>query len=256
MSLTNILNEIETNRPNAEVDVQMGNPDTLGARSGLKRAAVEAIKRLRLDYRNELLKGTAFIVVTGPTRDSFTEVATSDAFGCFSADSDGFYKDLVSRVNPALFGREGARNLFNVVGNVLEDKMLELDIASYPMLAFSDKYNSAVNKSEDLLPLVKAAINDQVGSEIVGVNAIFSIVDRAIEKKHAAEVTPVILSTGDEKFALDLKTNLTRLTSKVFLVVAGKGSKSVQLADSAILVKTVSEESVGDALSGIRNKIL
>jgi hypothetical protein len=234
----------------------MGAPETFGGRQGLKRAGVEAMKRLKLDYSKELMASTAFIVVTGASRDGFSQLSSGEAFGCFSVDPEAFYKDLVSRINPSLYGRESARHLFNLVTNILEDKMNELDIQSYPMLMFNEKYNSAVNSAQDLLPLVRNAINDQVGSEIVGINAINSIVDNAIAKGHSATVTPVVLSTADEKFALDLQKNLKRVTSKVFLVVAGKASKVLHGAEGAISVKNVSEESVGEALTTIRGKIL
>src|ERR1035437_318190 len=240
MSLTTILKEMETNKPNAAMDIQMGSPDTYGARVGLKRAAEESIKRLKLQYRNELMASTAFIVVTGSNRDSFTELATSDTFGCFANDPEEFFKDLASRISPTLFGREGLRQLFNIAGNILEDKAMELDIASYPMIAFSDKYNRAVNSVEDFIPLIREAILDKVGSEIVGINAIHSIVDKAIEKSHSAPVTPVILNTADENFALDLHKNLKRLTAKTFLVTAGKASKSLRLPET-INVKEVTE---------------
>jgi hypothetical protein len=271
MSLSNILKEIAVNRPTAAMDVTLGTPGTYGGRVGLKRAATEALKRLKLQYRNELMESAVFIVVTGSDRDSFTSLASADTFECFSADPEEFYKDLASRINPTLFGREGVRNLFNIAGNVLEDKCLELDIGSYNMLRFNEKYNSAVNKVEDFLPLIRNAINDQVGPEIVGINALHSIVDRAINKSHSASVTPVVLNTTDEKFALDLYKNLPELVkqgpltagqlqakrkNKAFLVVAGKASKALRSTEGAVLVKSVSEESVGEALTAIRSKIL
>jgi hypothetical protein len=256
MSLTTILKEMETNRPNAEMDVHLGTETTYGGRVGLKWAATETLKRLKLDYRNELMASTVFIIVTGAGRDQFTELASNEAFGCFSTDPEELYKDLASKINPTLFGREGVRQLFNIAGNLLEDKALELDIDSYPMLQFNDKYNRAVGNVEDFASVIKSAINDQVGSEIVGINAIHSIVDKAIGKNHAALVTPLVLNTSDEKFALDLQNNLKRLTPKVFLVAAGKASKDLNKTKDVVLVKTVSEESVGEALGTIRSKIL
>lgn len=256
MSLVNILKEMETNRPNAEMDVHMGSEATYGGRLGLKRAATETLKRLKLDYRNELMASTVFIVVTGDNNKSFVDVASSGNFGCFSVDPDRFYKDLTSKINPSLFGRESVKNLFNIAGNILEDKALDLDINSYPMLSFNEKYNSAVNSAEDFVPLIRNAVNDQVGSEIVGIDAVHSIVDTAIGRNHSAVVTPVILSTLDEKFALDLQNNLKRLNSNVFLVVAGKASKALLKNRDVVLVKTVSEESIGEALSSIRNRII
>jgi hypothetical protein len=255
MSLKSILKEIETNRPNAEMVVETGNPLTLGGRTGLKRAAVEATKRLRTDYRNALLTQTAFILVTGPHRNEFSELASNENFGCFSADPEEFFKDLTSKISPTLFGREGTRQLFNIAGRILEDKMGDLDIGSYPMLAFSEKYNSSSATPSDFTALIRNAIVDQVGSELVGINAVHSIVDSAIAKNHSDPVTPVVLNTSDEKFALDLQKNLKRLTSRVFLVSAGK-SESLKNNKDVMTVKKVSEETVGEVLSNIRNKIL
>lgn len=263
MSLSTILKEMETNRPNANMDVTMGNPQTLGGRQGLKRAATEAMKRLTMDYRKELLSSSAFIVVTGSNRNTFVELASADTFGCFSSDPERFFKDLTSRISPTLFGREGARQLFNIAGNVLYDKAMELDLASYNGLSFNDRYNRGVKNAQDFELLIRDAIVDQVGSEIVGIDAVYSLAETAIKKNHEANVIPIILNTDDEKFALDLLKNLkTRalpdgmragLTPNVFLVVAGKASKEVQkLGDH---MKTVNEETVAEALTNIRNRV-
>jgi hypothetical protein len=271
MSLATVLKEMETNRPQAEMDVTLGSPNTYGGRVGLKRAATETMKRLKLQYRNELMESAVFIVVTGSDRDNFTRLASADTFECFSTDPEEFYRDLASRIDSSLFGRENVKNLFNIAGNVLEDKALELDIGSYNMLRFSEKYNSAVNNVEDFIPLIRDAINDQVGPEIVGINAINSVVDKAIAKNHSATTTPIVLNTADERFALDLYKNLPELVKrgamgqkeydnkkkgKAFLVIAGKTTKSLRSTEGAVSVKLVSEESVGEALTAIRSKIL
>lgn len=265
MSLSTILKEIEVNRANAEMDVALGSPETYGGRMGLKRAGVEAISRLKSQYHDELLKSAAFIVVTGPARDTFSELSSGPTFGCFSVDPEELFKDLTSRIDSSLFGREGVKHLFNIATNLLQDKATELDIQSYNMVQFSDRYNSAVNSAEDFVPLIRNAVVDQMGSEIVGLNAIKLIVDRAIKNNHTSAVTPIILNTPDENFALELQKNLKShvdrngerrgLTSKVFLVVAGKASKSLNGIKDAVFVKNVSEESVGEALTSINNKI-
>lgn len=263
MSLTAILEQMNQTRPTAEMDVTLGNQQTYNGRVGLKRASVEKMKRLRLEYRNEVMDSALFIVVTGPGRDKFTEVATSDAFGCFASDPDSFFKDLVSRIDQKLFGRESTKHLFSIAENVLMDKAQEIDIASTYALNFSDKYNIGFPTAEEFSAVIRNAISDQIGSEIVGINAVNTIVDAAIAKGHSQAVTPIVLSTSDEKFALDLQKNLkTRnlspgvtsgLTDRVFLVVAGKGGKSLQ--SEHLTLKTVTEESVADALAKIKDKI-
>jgi len=265
MNLSNILNELEKNRPNADLELQTGNPSTYGARLGIKRAATEAVKRLTIDYRNELLTSAVFIVTTGKDRDQFNELASSDVFGCFSSDPTSLFKELTSKIDTKLYGRESTRALFGMVANALWDKAIDLDIAQYDPLSFNEKYNRGVANVEELTDLVKSAFLDQVGSEMVGINAVHSIAQNAIDKKHTGSTTPVILSTSEEKFALDLYQNLKRhrlpdgtyrgLSDKVFLVVAGKGSTNLKGAKDSILVKNVSEETVGEALATVRNKL-
>jgi hypothetical protein len=264
MSLSTILEKMNQTRPTAEMDVTMGNPQTYNGRVGLKRASVETMKRLRLEYRNKVMETVLFIVVTGPGRDKFTEVATSDSFGCFASDPDSFFKDLTSRIDPKLFGRESAKHLFSIAENVLMDKAQEIDIASTYSLRFSDKYNTGLPTAEEFTPLIRNAISDQIGSEIVGINAVHSIVDAAINKGYSQDVTPIVLSTSDEKFALDLQKNLKKrmlenqiksgISDKVFLVVAGKSPKTLQGTDH-ISLKNVTEETVADALAKIKDKI-
>ena|ERR1700676_328150 len=266
MSLNKIITEIEANRPQAEADVNLGSPNTYNARIGIKRAAVSAMERLTDQYSKELLASTVFIVVTGNGRTAFADTASSDTFGCFSTDPEDFFKNLTGRIDQSLFGRESVAKLFNIAGNILYDKAMELGIASYAGLSFNEKYNLGVKKAEDFIPVIRDAIIDQVGSEIVGINAVNSIMDKALEKKHSAPIAPLILNTHSEKFALDLFKNLKRhksadgttrgLTSKVFLVVAGKPSKAFQAVPEALLVKNVTEESVGEALTMIKNKVL
>jgi hypothetical protein len=152
------------------------------------------------------------------------------------------------------------------VTNLLQDKALDLDIQSYNGLMFNERYNTAVTTAEELVPVLRRAVNEQVGSEIVGINAIFSIVDQAITKQHSEIVTPVILSTDDESFALDLLKNLKShrgadginrgLTQNVFLVAAGNVSKGLKELGVAIPIKKVSEDSVGEVLADIRAKVL
>jgi hypothetical protein len=266
MSLSTILEQMNQNRANSEMDVTLGNPSTYNGRLGLKKAAMETMKRLRLEYRNELSKTAAFIVVTGSSRDAFTEFASGEDFGCFSVNPDDFFNDIVSRVKPTLFGRESAKHLFNIVGNILEDKMGELDIASYPSLRYNDKYCSAVNNASDLMLLVRAAVTDQVGSEVVGVNAVHSIVDAAAKNGHSALVTPILLSTEDERFALNMHNNIKKrrhadgtfsgITDRVFMVVAGKASKELSKTEGVVVVKTVTKENVKEALITISSRIL
>jgi hypothetical protein len=255
MSLSALLSEIESHKPASLMDPTIGPYETSVGRQGMKRNAQEKIKQLKLQYRKELTASSVFIIVTGQNRQAFCDMASNESFECFSVDSEALYRDLVSRVDNRLFGHEKIHNFFNILSNCLEDKALELDLQSYNSLAFRTEYSSIINTPEDLVGVLKRAINDQVGSELVGINAIHSIVDKAIERKHAAAITPVVLNCPDETLALVLNKDLKRLTSRVFLVSAGRSTKSIMTAEGVIQVKNASEDHVGSALTTIRSNL-
>jgi hypothetical protein len=257
MSLSTILQEIEKTQPIATLDLTLGNESTFRGREGMKRAAVDRLEQLKTDYKKALIESTFFIILTGANRDRFSEIASNPDFECFAVDPDNFYRDLASRVDTKLFGRESTKYLFNIANNALYDKALEIGISrnSIMEIKFDERYNRAVTNTEELAGLLKQAVNDQIGSEVVGLDAIASIVDRALAKKHAGSITPVLLNTSDEHFVLDLQKNLLRLKTKTFVVVAGKASKALQNLPGALAVKTVTEETVGETLKIIRTKI-
>ena len=259
MSLSTILKEIAVHKPSADLELNMEHPNTYRARLGQKRAAEEAILRLKREYKENLLKSTAFILVTGALKDSFVELASNPKFESFTANPEALFEEIADQVSPptvkpSLYGREGVKSLFSIAQNVLRDKATDIGIVEYPSFAFNDRYNSGVQTKEDFTAILKAAIVDQVGSEIVGIHAVNAITDKAIERGHAGSVTPIILGTSDEKFALNLLNSLKNLKAKTFLVTAGKVSKGLQ-GSGAIAVKTVTEENVAEALLTIVNKI-
>jgi hypothetical protein len=257
MSLVKVLEEIKKIQPVALEDVDSGPMETLNARRGRKRNAQLELKRLREEYAQHLLRGAVFILVTGSVREEFVTLATSNKdYGVFSADPEFFYQDLANRVAPALYqGKSTVANLFDVLGRHLEDKALELGVLEYPQLRFKSEYSRVIKSKEDFVELIKRAINEQVGGEFVGVQTIRSIASEAIDTSHNASITPILLSTQDEKLALDLVAALERITPRVFLVVAGRSSRGIKAVEGAVLVKEASEESVATALTTVRNSL-
>lgn len=255
MSLVTVLDEIKKVKPVAEEVIDSGAMETLNARRGRQRRAVERMKELKETYTTDLMNSAVFILVTGSAREEFSKTA-SEAFGCFSADPEGFYLDLASRVHPTLYeGKQSVSNIFDVLGRHLEDKAGEMNILGYPQLIFKQQYARTIKTKQEFLELVKQAINEQVGGELVGVHVVRSLVDQAINLEHSAKITPIVLGTSDDKLAIQLVGALERLTPKVFLVAAGKSSKQVKTVTDAILVKEVTSDSVQQALAKIRNSI-
>jgi hypothetical protein len=254
MSLQTVLAEIKKAKVFADEDTNGGEASTLNARRGRKNQAIEQLKVLKRDYKQQLIQNTVFIIATGSERDEFSRTATE--LGLFVADPEAFYKDLAGRVPEVLYkGKEGVSNIFDVLGRHLEDKMMELDINEYNQLLFKAQYAQKIDSVEDFAQLIKKAINDQIGSEIVGVQAIDSLVDQAIERSHAEKYTPVVLTTNDEAFALQLSRDLERLTTRVFMAVAGEGNETLKNLDGALVLGDATQSSVKAAIKEMRKNL-
>jgi hypothetical protein len=251
MSLSQVLEEIKKVKPLADEDITNGPRETYSGREGRQRNAKERLKTLKEQYIDELRTSAVFILVLGSAKDQFAELATTE-FKCFSADPEGFYKDLANRLPKELYdNKTPGANLFDIMGRHLEDKANEMKILGYPQLIMKQQYHRAINNKEDFVGLIKQAINEQVGSEISGIHVVRSLADTAIEADHGSKLTPIVLTTDDEALALDLNSTLGRIGSRSFLVVAGKGSKSVRSKEGAFVIKEVSKENVENVLTNV-----
>lgn len=255
MSLTTVLGKIKTLEAHANEDVDSGSRDTMAARRGRKSRAIESLKTLRREYSEDLQRAATFVLVIGDKRNEFTAIATENAKWIFSANPEKFYLDLVDRVPSALYlGRESVSNVFDILGRHLEDKMIQLErVSGYPQLIFRQGYQRTIKSRAEFLSLVKQALVEQIGGEIVGIQAINGLTDEAIKRDHTAKFTPVLLPTADEKFALTVATDLERITNKVFVVVAGESLTKIS-SEEALVVNEITSDSVKKALKTISNK--
>lgn len=255
MSLQKTLEEMKKHAVYANEDVDSGPVETLSGRRGRKKAAIESLKTLRRQYSDDLMRSAVFILTVGSDREAFEKIASTEG-NCLVSGADSFYSDLAGRIHPTLYaGKNPGANLFDVVGRHLEDKARELGMTEYPQLLFKNTYARMVQSPEEFTALLKQAITEQVGGEVVGINAVRTLTDVAIAKDHSATTTPILLSTEDSKFAVELIAHLERLTPRVFLVVAGKAPKQLKTMQGAIVVKETSLESVEAALNQIKNNL-
>jgi hypothetical protein len=254
MSLQQVLEQIKVVKPLAEEDISVGPRETYSGREGRKRNATDQYKALKEQYIDELRTSAVFILVSGSLKEQFSETAQKE-FGCFSADPEGLYKELANRLPEELYkNKTPASNLFDILGRHLEDKAQEMNIVGYPQLIMKQQYFKAINSKEDFVSLIKQAINEQVGSEMVGIHISRSLAESAIKAEHGSMLTPIVLTTDDEEFALDLNNSLiSRLWSRSYLVVAGKGAKTIRSTAGAFTIKEVSKESVENVLTNISN---
>lgn len=252
MTLSSVLEEINKVLPVATENVEAGNHQTLPARRGRKRAAQEKLIQLKEAYAKELSRTSVFIIAVGALANEFAVAA--EPFAGFVNDPEAFYNDLAARVNPALYeGQTTVSNMFDVMGRHLEDKMRELGVERYNQMIMKAHYSRTIKNVEEFAQLVKQAVNEQVGAEIVGVQAAVSTVDRAIEKGHAGSTTLMLLPTQDTNLALQLANDLTRLTKNVFVVAAGKTPKALKEAAGELAIKKIDEESLEIILKTIKN---
>lgn len=253
MSLNKIIEEINQLKPILLEDLSNGPRETYSAREGRQRNAKDRMKTLREEYIDELRTSSVFILVAGSDKEKFIELSTNQ-FNCFSADAEGFYKDLANRIPQELYtNKTPAANLFDIMGRHLEDKAQEMKIIGYPQLIMKQHYFRALSGREDFVGLIKEAINEQVGSEIAGIHVVRSVADGAITANHASKITPIVLSIEDQTLALDLKNTLSRIGAKSAIVVVGKGAKNLRATEGAFLVKEVQTETVENCLKNISN---
>lgn len=219
MSLQTTLKEIKEVSVKATAEVSPEPRETLPARRGRQKRAEETLKELRATYRQELLESAVFIVVTGEGATEFRDLSTQA--GCFRSDPNAFYNAIIEEIPSSLYGREGVASLFDMVTRRLEDHAMEIGVNSYPQMQFKREYQKEIKTREDFLAVIKKAVNDQVGAEMVGIQAIYDLVDVAIDKSHKGKDTPIVLATADVSLARALDAGLQRLTRRVYLVSAG-----------------------------------
>jgi hypothetical protein len=252
MSLAEIISEIKKIKPFAEEDVDSGPAETLVGRRGRKNQALVRMADLKRAYREELLKSALFIIVSGPTKDEFAEVAAKSK--CLVTDPETFYNDLSNRLAPAvLSGRQTMDNAFDVLGRHLEDKAIELGLSGYPQVVFKQQYGRTIKSKEDLTAVIKQAINDQMGAEIVGIQAAASLVSTAVDQGYKEKFGAIVLPTDDEKLIAALMKDLKRLSPRVFKVVTG--SVAVEETENEFYPQDVSQKSVRSILTKIRSTL-
>jgi hypothetical protein len=255
MSLSTLLEQIKIQQPLADENVDEGPRETMPGRRGRKSRAIEEVKQLKENYANELRRTAAFVVVTGDKRNEFVSIA-NEHYKTFSTDPDTFYTDLVNRIPAGLYlGKESLPNMFDVVGRYLEDKMLEFvgqGVREYNQLIFRQHYSQSVTSRADFQKVIKQALVEQVGAEVVGIQAVHTLTNEAIARNHTAKYAPILLPTGDEKFALTLARDLDKISDKVFVVVAGETTSQMTLA---YRVNEPNNDSVKKALKNISNQL-
>lgn len=245
--LGNILEEIKQNKKIAETDLSKIDPRAYPYKKGQVNSAKNKLEDLYLRYKNEIMKRSVFILTTGEESRTFAEL--SEGFSCFTVNADDFYTDIASKVSTDVYMKKNVNaSVFDILNNLIEDKMKELDIISYNQLFFSSKYQRMCNSKADFLDVVKRSITDNVGGEVVGLDALEKVCVEAVNKDYKSRLVPIVLHSKDEQLIKQLSSDIIKVNPRVVLVTSGK----TKLKDKNIIkVKETTEESVGKALKKI-----
>lgn len=238
MSLQRIMNEIKKTKQFANEEVLDEPRETLGGRLSRKRKAQADMRSLTEEYRIELLRSAVFVLVTGETHEQFVKIA-SEEMKFFSADVNQFYSDIASQVSPQLYdGKESNPNLLDVVSRVLETKALEVGILGYPMIMFKQEHRRVIRGKSEFISLVKQIISAQMGTEVIGIQAAKSILNKAIDMGHDAKTTPILLSVSDETELKQLIVGLSRLTKSIAIVRSNIEATTTSVRSALASVKS------------------
>lgn len=224
-------------------------------RLGNIQQAKEKVKGLELDFKKKVLDSAIFIIATGKDAKKFASVAEKTC-GCFSVNSEDFYKELIQGVPTALYvNKTASGNLLEFISNNLEDKARTLDIVSYPGLSMESKYKKVLKDEKDLLDLTKKVINDKVGAELVGLDAINRIMAKLLKSKSVSKKVPVVIQVSDESMVEEIAKGLKRsLTRRTFIVSTGTADQKT-LNMSFDVLSEATEETVEKSLMKL-NKTL
>ena len=219
--------------------------------------AKEQLRLLAQEYRKALISRAAFAIVTGSQAEAFAKVAETD-FNCFSVNVEDFYAEVTANVPPVLYqGVTSSQNLFEHIAHAIEDKARELSIESYPALIFESKFKKMINNKEEMLQLAKEAINDKVGSEIVGLDALHKITQKVIDSELSGKIIPVVLITEDASVVEELSKGMKRSLSRNTFIISTGTKVDKKLKEMSLdVVKSVDSDSVEKTLLKMKQNLV
>tara|TARA_R100000951_G_scaffold115132_2_gene122220 strand:+ start:7679 stop:8440 length:762 start_codon:yes stop_codon:yes gene_type:complete len=252
MSLAKILEDITENKTIAETDLDAVSPRAYPYKLGQVNSAKTKLEDLYITYKNELLSRAVFILVTGSESALFAEIAERD-FKCFKTDAKTLFKEIADEIDPSFYmDKKVNASTFDVIGNILEDKLKRLDIVSYNTLMFNTKYERVIKNKNEFVQLIAEAVSDIVGPEVVGLDALERVSKDAVNKGYKSKMVPILLYSKDEDFIGGISNNLRTLSPKVVRVAAGETTnKNLQ---PLVSTTETNETNVGEALKTIAAK--
>jgi hypothetical protein len=100
----------------------------------------------------------------------------------------------------------------------------------------------------EMLDTVTSAVVDIVGSEVVGLDALERITEKAVNKNYKSKIVPILIQSPDENFIVSITEGLKRLNPRVIKVLAGKTETDLK---AKISLEEVDEKNVEETLKTI-----
>lgn len=252
--LEQILEEINQQKKIAEIDLDSVSPRVYPYKKGQVESAKNKLESLYIEYKNELLNRSVFILVTGDESKEFARIA-SEEYECFAIEANEFYSEIVENIDPQLYkNKTVSASIFDVLDNVLENKMKNLDIVSYNSLMFNTKYQKTIKSKEDMIKIAEEAINDIVGGEIIALDALEKTSKQAVNKNYKSKIVPILIYTEDSGLINSLSYDIIKINPRVVKILAGKTKGKTKDMNLLTKITETNSEKVGEALKKIAKK--
>lgn len=255
MNLQNLAKKIQEKTLAAKDDLKDATNSTRPMREGNKKAAIVALEDLRQDYRRLLLATASYLVISGPQANNI-EKSFDPENGPLSADPEGLYEDVLSRMEERTYMNRTADGTFLMALNdSLEKVGKEIGVQSYPQLNFKAEYAQVISKRAQALGLVRKIINNDIGGELVGIYTVSKLLNKAISQASEDSFTPIILTSKDPALALTLSNDLRHVSKNVFLVSVGKETpKEFKNVPNSITIEKANKESIEELFAAIKSR--
>jgi hypothetical protein len=247
--LEQILDEINKQKKIAEIDLAEVSPRAYPYKKGQVDSAKNKLEGLYIDYKNEILNRAVFILVTGDKSKEFANVAKEE-YSCFSVSGETLAEEIVNDISPQLYqGKTVNASIFDVMDSVLEKKMKALDVVSYNSLMFNTKYQRVIRNKDEMVTVVRDAVNDIVGGEVVALDALEKTAKEAVNKNYRSKLVPILIYSEDFNLIKTLSRDIVKINPRIARIIAGESE--VKDLNTVAELTDIDSEGVGKALKQI-----
>ncbi|MHA1675945.1 MAG: hypothetical protein ACTSU6_02090 [Candidatus Njordarchaeales archaeon] len=235
---------------------QIEDPTAKRMKLGHIKRAKEDLEDLFAEYRTEMRNRVAFILAVGGQAEKFANVAEK-SFGCFSADAETFYYDMVRNIpEKAYLNQVPHRGLIDHLTHQFEARAKAIGIVGYQGMLFESKYKGPkITDIKGIMEFAKKVFNDKVGSEVVGIDALDKISEKAANSGYSGKTVAIVLHTTDEELTKSFSKDFKNICKNVFIVSAGaKVNKEIQNM-SLSTMRSVGEKSVEASLLSVKTNL-